>query len=106
MWLVCDLPLAHVGEQSAGLLRSSAMQRDRLLQIAFCGGAISQLQSNFPSVREQHGIPNSHSQCFFDLLLGLSVLSIYMQRPGVCVKRVNIMSPCVFLLRNFESPSG
>src|SRR6266581_1561288 len=47
-------------------------------------------------------VANSNRQCDFDMLAGLSVTAIYMQRPGVCVERENVVATRKFRLGNFE----
>ena len=53
-------------------------------------------------MREDLGIADSDRQSGLDLLAGFRILTVGVQRPGVGVERVNIVTPRVLLLCHIQ----
>src|SRR6266568_2434001 len=68
-------------------------------------GAISCAQSDGTSVAKDLCIANAHCQSSLDVLAGLRIPAVYVQRPGVCVEREHIVSSTKLRLRNLQSLS-
>ena len=85
------------------MFRSDRVQRHRFLQVILCRGPVAQLQSYLASMREDFGIADSDRQRSLDLLAGFRVLTGDVQRPGVGIERVHVVTPRVLLLRHFQS---
>jgi len=63
---------------------------------------VSGSQSNLTGVAKHFGIANADRERCVDLLTGLGVTAVQVQRPGIGVEGEHIVPTGVFGLRNFQ----